>query len=51
MPIERIEPLHQGGGARLPIGSTYSDEHAEAPDLTRLLRAHRQRPSGRRTTD
>src|SRR6516225_7135331 len=44
MPIEGAEPLHQSGGARLPIGSAYSDEHAEAPQLTRLLRAYPQRP-------
>jgi hypothetical protein len=25
----------------------YSDEHAEAPQLTRLLRAHRERPHSR----
>src|SRR5262249_35742252 len=29
------------------IGSAYSDEHAEAPQLTRLLRATCERPRGR----
>src|SRR5262249_22829078 len=45
LPAERTEPLHQGGGIRIPHGVVWrSHQHADASHALALLRARRERP-------
>src|SRR6516164_10008685 len=52
LPAERAEPLHQGGGIRMPHGVIWrSHQHAEAAHPVALLRTRRERPSGCRAAE
>jgi hypothetical protein len=49
VPIERVEALHQGGGARLPQRVVWpSHEHAEAARPVAMLSVGRERNRDRR---